>query len=545
MRTYLLCLILTACLLPFPATHTLAETISYPIVDTGQNETFSTFAKIAFPKQGQRFFGQDAQYMGNQPRYKDNNDGTVTDLVTGLMWQKSFTKKKWADAVREAEQCSAGGYTDWRLPTIKELFSLIDFRGTLGFLQNRSRNTRQPVPYINTDYFDFEYGNVQAGERVIDAQYWSSTKYASTTMGGNPTAFGVNFADGRIKGYPVSVGKHGMGRPVMKRYVRYVRKNTQYGKNNFRDNEDGTITDTATGLTWMQHDSKQAMSWENALQYAEQLTHGGHSDWRLPNAKELQSIVDYTRSPDTTSSAAINPIFISTSIRNEAGQSDYGFYWTSTTHLDSPNSAKKAVYIAFGRGIGQMHGRVMDVHGAGCQRSDPKTGNAELGHGPQGDAVRVYNLVRCVRGGKATQTSTSQPDALTSYPNNAKYGNAPSANAMQQRQAPFQHGKSEHGQMNSGDRFNRGRPMHNLMSPQPTEHSQRPTQHIQRNQSSSMGINFVRRLDKNGDNKVSRVEFDGPSHHFDVFDKNGDGLLSAEEAPPPPPGFSGRRMPND
>ena len=44
----------------------------------------------------------------------------------------------------------------------------------------------------------------------------------------------------------------------------------------------------------------------------------------------------------------------------------------------------------------------MDVHGAGCQRSDPKTGHASNypdGHGPQGDAVRIQNHVRCVRTG--------------------------------------------------------------------------------------------------------------------------------------------------
>ena len=49
--------------------------------------------------------------------------------------------------------------------------------------------------------------------------------------------------------------------------------------------------------------------------------------------KELQSIVDYTRSPDTTRSAAIDPIFGTTPIRNGLGQKDYAFYWSSTTHV--------------------------------------------------------------------------------------------------------------------------------------------------------------------------------------------------------------------
>ncbi len=51
------------------------------------------------------------------------------------------------------------------------------------------------------------------------------------------------------------------------------------------------------------------MDWENSLSYAENLELAGYDDWRLPNAKELQSIVDYNRSISATNSAAIDPIF--------------------------------------------------------------------------------------------------------------------------------------------------------------------------------------------------------------------------------------------
>lgn len=51
------------------------------------------------------------------------------------------------------------------------------------------------------------------------------------------------------------------------------------------------------------------LNWEEALAWSERLNFAGHSDWCLPNAKERQSIVDYSRSPDTTGSTAINPIF--------------------------------------------------------------------------------------------------------------------------------------------------------------------------------------------------------------------------------------------
>jgi hypothetical protein len=119
-------------------------------------------------------------------------------------------------------------------------------------------------------------------------------------MNGAQTLFGVNFADGRIKGYGYS--HPGRGRPEKKFYARYVRNTTDqaYGENDFADNGDGTVTDRVTGMMWMKADSGQAMTWEEALAWAENLEYGGYDDWRLPNAKELQYIVDYSRSPDTT-----------------------------------------------------------------------------------------------------------------------------------------------------------------------------------------------------------------------------------------------------
>jgi hypothetical protein len=57
-------------------------------------------------------------------------------------------------------------------------------------------------PFLDTNYFRFAYGDVSQGERPIDCQDWSATEYLGTTMNGNPTVFRVNFADGRIKGYP-------------------------------------------------------------------------------------------------------------------------------------------------------------------------------------------------------------------------------------------------------------------------------------------------------------------------------------------------------
>ena len=109
---------------------------------------------------------------------------------------------------------------------------------------------------------------------------------------------------------------------------------------------------------------------------------------------------------------AIDPIFEISSITNEGGETDYPFFWTSTTHISYPNNGQGAVYIVFGRALGYWNNHWTDVHGAGAQRSDPKTGDPTdypEGHGPQGDAVRIYNYVRCVRGELSDNHAPNKP----------------------------------------------------------------------------------------------------------------------------------------
>ena len=386
---------------------------SYTIVDTGQRHCFSDTGQLRkAPRPGEPFFGQDAFYQTARPRYRDNGDGTVTDLNTGLMWQKTpdlAARRTFAEALAGAKKCRLGGYTDWRVPTIKALYSLIDFNGCV--------TAREPVPYINTKYFDFRFGDPGKGERIIDAQYWSSTQYVGLTMRGDATVFGVNFADGRIKGYPRD--RSPRGRPA-RHFVRYVRGSGDYGENRFVNNGDGTISDLATGLMWARADSGRTMNWQQALAYCENLKLAGHDDWRLPNAKELQSIVDYTRAPDARRpdrrGAAIDPVFGITDTES--------WFWSSTTHLDGRRLGRRAVYVAFGRATGYMPDRrtglkrKLNVHGAGAQRSDPKSGDPgdwAGGFGPQGDEIRIYNCARAVRNIDAGAVKRVQP-ATTALP---------------------------------------------------------------------------------------------------------------------------------
>jgi len=395
----------------------------YTIVDTGQSNCYdSSSAMETAPAASDAFYGQDAQYRGNQPDYTVSGDGkTVYDVNTGLTWMKGpntglgtpvkTDKMTYSEAlahVAAVNTAAYGGYGDWRLPSVKELYSLIDFRGMdpSGF---SGYDTSSLTPFIDDGVFNFAYGQTSAGERVIDSQYLSSDVFADDPAASGYTKFfGVNFADGRIKGYDAMMP----GGSEKTFFVQLVRGNTAYGTNDFTDNGDGTVTDNATGLMWSRTDSGSGMTWEAALAWVRaknEANYLGHGDWRLPNAKELQSIVDYTHAPDSDGLPAINTAYFScTAITNENYQTDYPWYWTGTTHATYAGSGGSAVYVAFGRAMGYTSGIGWnDIHGAGCQRSDPKSdslsGYTKRDNGyynsvsPQGDAVRVYNYVRLVR----------------------------------------------------------------------------------------------------------------------------------------------------
>ena len=238
--------------------------VKFLVTDTKQEFSFDNDGNVIhFPAEGEPLYGQDAQYVGLEPSYRDNGDGTVSDLVTALLWEKTptFDTYQHEDAVSYCENLETGGYDNWRMPTIKELYSLADYRGEL-LLDDVS------TPYIDATYFDFQY---PAG-RQYAGQYWSSTRYRvppSSDGEDQMKYFGFNFADGHIKAYGTSytfdgTPMEGAFAPGM--YVRCVSgEENIYGVNQFVDNGDGTVTDTATGLMWQQTDDGQTRNWEEAL----------------------------------------------------------------------------------------------------------------------------------------------------------------------------------------------------------------------------------------------------------------------------------------
>jgi hypothetical protein len=160
-----------------------------------------------------------------------------------------------------------------------------------------------PNPTINTSYFP----GTQA------SFYWSSTTDAYYPSEAWIVYFYYGGVFGLYKGGDYYVRAVRAGRPGL-------------FENSFVDNGDGTVTDTSNGLMWQQATAPDTYTWQQALDYCEDLAFAGYSDWRLPNRNELQSLVDYSR---------YNPA-IDTSFFPDTQASTYR---SSTTNAKYPNHA--------------------------------------------------------------------------------------------------------------------------------------------------------------------------------------------------------------
>ncbi len=349
-------LFMTACQTNQSGDEVLSPEVKFVVTDTGQTKFYDSNGNVIdAPEPGEAYYGQDAQYEGIQMSFTDNGDGTVTDNNTGLVWQQTppSDKMTYDEAVEYVENLKLGGYDDWRLPTIKESFSIANLDGRL------TMNISEAVPYIDTDYFDFFYDE----NRPYTGSYWTSsvTKIpAENEYEKMEKNYGFNWADGHLKsygdGYYLDGTSSGSSIPAGVRAVRG--EEGVYGVNDFVDNGDGTITDNATGLMWSQLDSGAVnddgtirdkndenygwgRTWVDTLAWVEKMNDAeylGYSDWRLPDAKELQSIVQY----GITELPATDTDYFDLSHED-------CYMWTSTTCGDFPDTA---LYFAFGKAYG-------------------------------------------------------------------------------------------------------------------------------------------------------------------------------------------------
>ena len=234
-------------------------------------------------------FGEDNDYQINTQSFTNNSNGTITDNVTGLMWQQGDSGELTIEnGITYCDNLVLGGFSDWRLPTKEESMSILNF----------DRNN----PALNTTYF-----------LNTNAEYW----WTSTLSFNNANNIWITNSGGgtspKLKTETISAGG------IKKFHARAVRTTaTPVNVSNFTDNGDTTITDNVTGLMWQKSPSNTAYTWEQALSFAENLTTATYSDWRLPNIKELVSL-----NSETTNAPSINTAFFPTIVSAK--------YWSSTT----------------------------------------------------------------------------------------------------------------------------------------------------------------------------------------------------------------------
>jgi len=257
------------------------------------------------------------------PRFTDNDNGTITDNLTGLMWEQapSWDQVTWIAALTYADDLDLGGHDDWRLPNVNELESLVNAGVAI------------PGAWLNE--------TEQGFDSVREWQYYSSTDWEP----GEENVWVVNLFDGRVIGYPLTGsfvwavrGGQAGGAVSLPRTGQTVSDATgddgdlkmgvAWPVPRFMDNGDGTITDTLTGLMWEQAPSVTQVNWIAALTYAIDLDLGGHRDWRLPNRKELRSLIHYGKADTVAWLEGLDQGFSSGSLKT--GSDNY-YYWSSTT----------------------------------------------------------------------------------------------------------------------------------------------------------------------------------------------------------------------
>ncbi|MGW8187019.1 MAG: Lcl C-terminal domain-containing protein [Desulfobacterales bacterium] len=228
----------------------------------------------------------------------------MVDRLSGLMWPRDAglmsLPSTWAEAYERIAELNSegwGGHSDWRLPTRSELFTLVS---------HAQINPALPAGHLF--------------ENVFPGYYWTATSCSRFPR----QAWYVHLGGGRIfRGmkhgsylvWPVRTGLENEdgGKPPSADQVRFQRR-------------EEAVFDRLTGLLWYAPapTSKGTTTWQTALDRVKGLNRRralGHGNWRLPNVRELESLID----PDSHSPA----IYPDNPLAEELGDG----YWSSTTSV--------------------------------------------------------------------------------------------------------------------------------------------------------------------------------------------------------------------
>ncbi|MBN1945942.1 MAG: DUF1566 domain-containing protein [Bradymonadales bacterium] len=301
----------------------------FPIPDTNQRQCYDDDALTPCPDPGQDFCGQDAQH-GWDLTYESgerfsrnlsvNENPVVTDHVTGLVWQGCAYGLSGADCTRGAaiqadwytqlahcDNLDWGGHRDWRLPDAHELVTLVDYGQTSSILIDTAAFPSTPIS--PTAWYSSSTSIVESSSAKKIVSFTSG----ELKNGGNM----VDYFARCVRGTPV---------PQPARFTRDT-SSAEYP----------VVVDTWTSLMWQGcplgqtgdacSGSVTASNWQDALSYCDDTTWGGYSDWRLPNAIELQSIANFIYPEPNLDAEAFS------------GTWNGDYCWTSTTMPQNPTQA--------------------------------------------------------------------------------------------------------------------------------------------------------------------------------------------------------------
>lgn len=259
----------------------------------------------------------------------------VTDNLTGLMWTRNAnlpgTYKTWYQSMDYANNLTLCGYTDWRLPNVNELESLTNagqsnsatWLITQGFRNVQSgyywsSTSHAFIPYnaivvsmmysgtssYNKPYNGLNVWSVRGSGQFGVAKLWETGQTACYNSSGNVIACAGTGQDGEIQAGVV------------------------WPSPRFTVSGD-CVTDNLTGLMWAKNANLPGAykTWQQALDYANNLTLCGYSDWSLPNRKEMMSLIDLSKSSPALPSG--HPFLNVQS----------GHYWSSTSYASSTDYA--------------------------------------------------------------------------------------------------------------------------------------------------------------------------------------------------------------
>ncbi len=275
---------------------------------------------------------------GANTRFNLINSSVIEDTLTGLEWQKNspLSIKNWS-----ALLLTANTATDWHLPNIRELRSLFHYGKTNG-----------------TSWLEFPSGPSPAFFSIFQGYYWTSTGYSDTSafvlnidtylsdiqqITSNLHTFYVRNSSSAPyqtvpkTGQEISFDQGGRDDGALSEIVGVPWPG--YSSNlgtRFRNNNNGTIKDFLTGLTWIADTNAGLINWAGAQSKISSINSasvGGKSDWRLPSINELETLINYN------SGTVDLPATPTGYLRDNGFTNVQERYWTSTSSAADTNQA--------------------------------------------------------------------------------------------------------------------------------------------------------------------------------------------------------------